>query len=461
MKKTLPILVIVLVLLSFVSCNQAHETEYRTVTFKTFTDDKIESQKVVYGAKAAEPGISLSKGGFEFSGWTLDGEPYDFNSPVVRDITLLASWKVKCTVTFLDSDDKDGVSSLGIEAQVIDYSQKVTRPQDPEKNGYTFVRWVSPEGSEYNFDLPVTDTCLQLRAEWKANEYSYSYNANGGTVPEGKSLPEGGKYTYGESFTAGGVNTGDFYKRGCIFEGWTLNADGSGDVYKSGDSVKGLAGGTTLYAKWTDPGYSAGDRGPSGGIIIYVYDNVYNSFKYVEAAPQVLGTKACYGYYRPLVYPSTQENTAVGCSDDSLGDGKTNTTRLVDKMGDSACLEESARQVYVGGGTTRDEEITGDYAAHMCRKHTVVKDGVTYDDWYLPCIYEMKAFYDAIYKATGNGVPSGIYLTSVEGYDDEDAATKCWTVEFVTDAEGTKGTMNKECTEPKSLQCTVWPVRYI
>ncbi len=465
MKKSLLVLITVLVLLfMFTSCEQAQQgAQYRTVSFRTGIADTVPSQNVAYGAKATAPdSSSLFKEGFEMDGWTLDGVIYDFDSPVIKDITLVAKWDVKCTVIFLDSDDLYEESSLGIEAQIIDYYTKAKKPEDPKKGGYTFEKWVDPSGAEYNFNRPVWDTCLQLRAVWKANEYTYKYDANGADIST--SLPQGGTYTYGDSITVAGIpSSSGFSKKGCIFEGWTTDKEGKGDVYTPGMTVKGAVDGTTLYAKWTDPGYSVGSTGPTGGIIIAVSGEAGNSFRYVEAAPEVLGSLGCYGYYRVLTQTLDVKNTAVGCDGDDLGDGKTNTTALIGKMGDSACLEESSRSVDVGGGTTKSYDITGDYAAHMCRNHKVENGGMTYDDWYLPCLWEVWKFYDAVYAATGTGVPTGKYITSTEAVCDDydkDGETKCWTVDFVTENKGSNGSRTKN-EDAKSQSGIIWPVRYI
>ena len=42
-------------------------------------------------------------------------------------------------------------------------------PQDPVKDGYTFVAWVSPDGSEWNFEEMTVEDDIVLKATWKCN----------------------------------------------------------------------------------------------------------------------------------------------------------------------------------------------------------------------------------------------------------------------------------------------------
>ena len=45
------------------------------------------------------------RSGYIFDGWYLDSQPYDFNSTVTRDITLVAKWAIGWVVTFVDEQN--------------------------------------------------------------------------------------------------------------------------------------------------------------------------------------------------------------------------------------------------------------------------------------------------------------------------------------------------------------------
>lgn len=71
-------------------------TKFRTctITFALKIGAGIQAQEVKVGKKAVEPKTPTAEG-YEFEGWYLDGEIYDFDNPVKKDIVLEAKWKEK------------------------------------------------------------------------------------------------------------------------------------------------------------------------------------------------------------------------------------------------------------------------------------------------------------------------------------------------------------------------------
>ena len=65
--------------------------EVRTVSFDSNGGSEVPAQNVASGAVARKPADPV-KDGFLFAGWQLNGEDYDFASPVTEDITLKAVW---------------------------------------------------------------------------------------------------------------------------------------------------------------------------------------------------------------------------------------------------------------------------------------------------------------------------------------------------------------------------------
>ena len=66
-------------------------TKY-TVKFNTLGGTSITEKKVVHGKKVSRPS-NPSKSGYTFVTWLLDDKTYNFNNPVTKNITLVASWK--------------------------------------------------------------------------------------------------------------------------------------------------------------------------------------------------------------------------------------------------------------------------------------------------------------------------------------------------------------------------------
>ena len=63
------------------------------------------------------------------------------------------------TVTF----DSNGGSY--VEEQKVEEEERAVQPDDPELEGYVFVRWLDENGDNFNFDSPIYDDCT-LTAEW-------------------------------------------------------------------------------------------------------------------------------------------------------------------------------------------------------------------------------------------------------------------------------------------------------
>ena len=77
-------------------------TKY-TVSF-TGEGVTIDAQTVNENAVATEP-TAPTRDGYRFVGWLLDGEAYNFETPVTASITLVASWElIEYTVTFVDAE---------------------------------------------------------------------------------------------------------------------------------------------------------------------------------------------------------------------------------------------------------------------------------------------------------------------------------------------------------------------
>ena len=63
-----------------------------TVTFDSDGGSEVEAQEVDEGETAEKP-EDPTKEGFTFKGWQLDGEDFDFETPITESITLKAVWE--------------------------------------------------------------------------------------------------------------------------------------------------------------------------------------------------------------------------------------------------------------------------------------------------------------------------------------------------------------------------------
>ena len=121
-------------------------------TFATQTFDK--------GGKASIP-AAPTKDGYEFDSWRIgseEGAVYDFERPVTDNITLVAKWKKKHTVTF----NSNGGSEVAQQDVVA--GQTAREPDAPRRDKYTFAGW-KLGNALYDFATPVTDN-IELVADW-------------------------------------------------------------------------------------------------------------------------------------------------------------------------------------------------------------------------------------------------------------------------------------------------------
>lgn len=114
----------------------------------------------------------------------------------------------------------------------------------PSRTGYSFVNWNTNSngtGTSYNPGGTYSgNSNITLYAIWKANTYTVTYNANGGTGAPGNQTK-----TYGVNLTLSSTKpTRENYN----FLGWSTSASG-GVVYNSGSTYSNNSA-VTLYAVW-------------------------------------------------------------------------------------------------------------------------------------------------------------------------------------------------------------------
>ncbi len=238
-----------------------------TISFNTDGGNEVVSQKIEEGKTVTKP-VDPSKEGYEFLGWYLNGEYFDFKSSVAKDLTLEAKWRevveednvedeieeeveieekddeksdedvTKYTVKF-DSDGGSKVASKSVKK-----NKTVKAPTDPTKEGYKFLGWYLGN-TKYNFSNKVTKN-ITLKAKWEkveektdepvtpeVKEYTVTFNSEGGSSVKSQTVKE--------NETAS--KPSDPTKEGYTFKGWYLD----GAEYNFSSKVtKNI----TLTAKW-------------------------------------------------------------------------------------------------------------------------------------------------------------------------------------------------------------------
>lgn len=115
----------------------------------------------------------------------------------------------------------------------------------PTRTGHSFVGWStssSATSATYSAGGSYTaNAAATLYAVWKANTYTVTYNANGGTGAPGNQTK-----TYGKTLTLSSVKP---TRTNYTFKGWATSASATTAAYASGGSYTTNAA-VTLYAVW-------------------------------------------------------------------------------------------------------------------------------------------------------------------------------------------------------------------
>ena len=122
-----------------------------------------------------------------------------------------------------------------------EYDVNYVLPADPIRAGYTFAGWFDAEvdGTQVTTNSIVAiDEDHTLYAQWTANEYTVSFDAQGGTIDLATLT-----VTFGSAY--GALPTPAY--EGYVFEGWSTNT--VGDVLDTAETVA-VASDHILYAQW-------------------------------------------------------------------------------------------------------------------------------------------------------------------------------------------------------------------
>ena len=254
-----------------------------------------------------------TRSGYNFLGWSLQNNAtsasYTAGQAWARsnasNYTLYAVWQARtCTITY-NANGGSGAPA----AQTYTYATSGTinlSSTIPTLKGNTFLGWSLSStatsasysaGQAWNKSNPND---YLLYAVWKANTYTITYNANGGS-----GAPAAQSYVYATSGTINLSSTVPTYA-GHTFLGWSLSSTATTASYSAGQAwARSNASNYTLYAVWQANTYH-----------IYYYQNGRNSNStliYTQTvtygASVTLVKRADMGVVQETIYP--QNNWVV------------------------------------------------------------------------------------------------------------------------------------------------------
>lgn len=158
-----------------------------TITFDRGNGSGSSTVQVTEDEKVALP-QEPTKIGYRFKGWYLNGEPYDFDLPVTKDLTLTAQWeKVEEELPGKDDDSGDGIPKedipeggipeglwiAGSQDQV--YKGKAIKPKVRVYDGKRALLQGKDYTVSYKNNTKVTDTAM-ITVKGKGN-YTGTYTS--------------------------------------------------------------------------------------------------------------------------------------------------------------------------------------------------------------------------------------------------------------------------------------------
>ena len=140
--------------------------------------------------------------GYYFRGWYKDADctqMWDFDDPIPGNMTLYAGWDILSYVirVRLENGEQDIIINQN-------YGTPVTVPDDPTREGYTFIGWDIP------FPAKMPAKITTITAQWTINQYTITFDTAGGS--EIDSIEQ----DYDTEITAPDAPT----KEGYTFIGW-------------------------------------------------------------------------------------------------------------------------------------------------------------------------------------------------------------------------------------------------
>ena len=180
-------------------------TWFVRVAWKDTDGTVIDEAKITPGDIPQRP-VDPVKEGYDFAGWTIDGKEYHYDTALVQDTVISASWEIKrITITWADHDGSV------LHTEDIDYGTIPSCPADPVREGYDFAGWTI-DGREYHYDTAlVQDTVIS--ASWQIKRITITWADHDGSV------------LFTENIDYGTVPAcpADPVREGYDFAGWTID----------------------------------------------------------------------------------------------------------------------------------------------------------------------------------------------------------------------------------------------
>ena len=195
---------------------------------------------------------ALTKNGYTFTGWTLEGSPaepntnYKVTKGTTGNLKFIANFEaINYSITYNDAEmEKDSVKSYTIE------TNDFTLPEPKAKTGYTFEGWKENVSDAPDKNLTITKGSTGdkiFTASWKANTYKITFetaDCGGYLDPSGQSLTM--EVTYDQPYSNYQLVT--MARPGYTFDGWYTSKTGGSKI---GEGQVKITENIKVYPHWT------------------------------------------------------------------------------------------------------------------------------------------------------------------------------------------------------------------
>ncbi len=150
-----------------------------TIKFDADGGEAVDAAQVKFGDTISVDGLpTTTKAGHTFLGWYVQDDQGAYTVKLGVDLTTIpnlgpdgteytvkAKWEINSLEVSFDAGD-----GIEIASQTVEYGQKATQPDDPNKEGAIFIGW-EVDGSAFDFATPITED-IEISAKFV--EYTIS-----------------------------------------------------------------------------------------------------------------------------------------------------------------------------------------------------------------------------------------------------------------------------------------------
>lgn len=105
-----------------------------------------------------------TKSGYKFVSWKLNGAAFTTSTVIESNVNVVGEYVKVYTVTF----NVDGGSA--VESQIVEEESYATKPEDPTKDGATFLGWVDKDGKTFDFANTAITEDITITAKWQSDK---------------------------------------------------------------------------------------------------------------------------------------------------------------------------------------------------------------------------------------------------------------------------------------------------